>query len=66
MSLYGYRQIAEIRAAKQIRPVHLLTPEKNMKDAFFLPEIGKREYRKSGTEADRPESSETPDHETAP
>ena len=27
---------------------------------------GKREYRKSGTEADRPESSETPDHETAP
>ena len=63
---YGYRQIAEVRAVNRVRPVHLLMPEENMKDAFSLPEIGKREYRKSGTEADRPESSETPDHETAP
>ena len=37
---YPNEQIAEIRAANRIKPVHLLTLDGNLKVAFYLSEIG--------------------------
>lgn len=37
---YPNEQIAEIRAANRIKPVHLLTLDENLKVAFYLSEIG--------------------------